>query len=167
MKMVVTVDQFGGYSRNGNIPWDIKEDRLNFKVITTGSACVMGRRTYDHVLKRKIELKQKIARQILVDRECYVLSKHTITYAGALWVPSLEVVKLIHPDKQIFIVGGGRLFNDHIKDCSDVYMTVIRGSFNCDDFFPVMSTKDFHVKSERKITTESGHDLEFLHFSRS
>lgn len=142
MSIIVAVDECGGFGKDGKIPWANKsfgkEDLKRFKEITSGGVCIMGRNTYDDMLAMKRTKKPK---QILPKRESYVVTSRGGETPGAEKVLSIReaVQNLDSADKrEVFILGGRRIFLEALPWVNKVYMTVIKGDcYNCDLKFPV------------------------------
>lgn len=170
LQMIAAVDYSGGFARNGKIPWHFKEDFQHFQNITKGHTCIMGRKTYEDMLRmaldredariqRIITKEKKRCRDwgipyiptttpnlprtnipaILPNRESFVLTRNNkAAFAGATPITSVrQVVYDIPKDKQIFILGGERLFNEMIVWTQVVYLTIVKDYYQCDKFFPI------------------------------
>lgn len=51
VSMIVAVDEQLGIGKNNRIPWNIPEDKKWFKEKTLGHAVIMGRNTFDSIVK--------------------------------------------------------------------------------------------------------------------
>jgi dihydrofolate reductase len=138
INLIVALDKECGFSKNGAIPWInedfAKEDLKNFRKLTLGNTCIMGRKTYEDIsnFMNKID--------ILSGRECVVLSNDPTYYISqnTLVYDSLDhAIGTSDPTKNIFIIGGLRLFEEALKwDLDNVYITMIDDDYECDKFFP-------------------------------
>jgi len=93
---------------DGDLPHTCPEDMKRFKKLTTGGVVIMGRKTYETLGKP------------LPDRINVVLSTTERTPPpGALLSSSLEdalkFAELQHPDKEVWIIGGGQVYSEAIK----------------------------------------------------
>lgn len=145
--IIVAVDEVGGFGKDGKIPWDLPEDLKRFKTITEGHICVMGRRTYTDILEaRKIRDQQKgitdPIEQILRGRLSFVVtSDDSLETPGATKIKDMCEV-MLHiastDPRQIFVIGGKRMFFQALSWCDHILMTVVKGgSYECDVFFPI------------------------------
>ena len=128
IKIIVAVDANGGFGYKGKIPWYYKEDFAFFKQQTAGSTCVMGRHTYNEI--NDIATAQGRS-QLLPGRKCYVVSNTLDS------LPNAEVIRTVADvnDENVFVIGGQRLYNDALNYTSQIYLTRINKSFDCDVFF--------------------------------
>lgn len=167
ISIIVAVDMGGGFGKDGKIPWHFPEDFKVFKKHTDGKVCVMGRVTYEDMLAMAKERKRDISKGILPNRTCYVISK-TLSddIEGATRVDDLRYVMDHHPNEEIMILGGEKLYIQALAHCDTVYMTVILDSFNCDRFFPVHLMADYKIVDGEEIATEKGTMLWGLTYKR-
>jgi len=145
LSLIVAVDETGGFGKDGKIPWYSSEDLKHFKLITFQAACIMGRKTYQNMYdmivarKSKNSKKDKPVRieEILPGRECYVISHTLKDVEGATIVPSIRKAVELTKKNKIFIIGGERVYNESLPWVNRVYMSIIKGDYECDRFFPV------------------------------
>lgn len=154
----------------GRIPWSCPDDLRHFQRFTTittdpdkVNAIIMGRRTWNSL--------EDIKRAPLHSRfNCVITSNTNITGADANF-PSLSAA-LEHiyqrPEiESIFVIGGGRLYDEALQhpDLSMIVKTVIH--INCpkhaDTFFSLSKASHPLVLSRRTATHESkiSHHIEF------
>lgn len=112
----------------GEIPWHISEDFKRFKGLTTGHPIIMGRKTHESIGR------------ILPSRTNIVIThdlKHRVK--GAMVVHSVEEAireaKQLD-NKEIFVIGGAQIFNEVIDKADKLYLTIVKGNFPGDAFFP-------------------------------
>ncbi len=150
VSIIVAVDQDGGFGKNGKIPWNIPEDMKHFNAKTKGGVCIMGRRTYDDMLEMwkvreaKSKKKKKLTepKQILTNRESFVVSSNPHLYCpGAKVVRNLTAAIQECPEgdtREIFVIGGYRMFVEAMGHGGAIYMTVIKGDpYDCTIKFPI------------------------------
>lgn len=145
--IIVAVDADGGFGKDGRIPWHLPEDLKRFKEITQGHVCVMGRRTYQDILEaRQVRDQQKgitdPIEEILRGRLSFVVtSNDSLETPGAIKIKDMGEVSLHIPrddSRQIFVIGGRRMFFQALSWCEHILMTVVKGdSYDCDVFFPI------------------------------
>ncbi|MFA6856615.1 MAG: dihydrofolate reductase [Treponema sp.] len=134
--------------KNGHIPWKLAHEQERFRDLTTGNVVIMGRRTYESIGKR------------LPNRMTIVLS-HTMEfsdYCNLHTAHSLtEALKYAasHADlSDIFIAGGGKVYEEAVPLCSTMYITEIDACIDGDVRFPDFNPADFKKTVEKKIVTD-------------
>lgn len=145
--IIVAVDAYGGFGKDGRIPWHLPEDLKRFKMITEDHICVMGRRTYTDILEaRQIRDKEKgitePIKEILRGRLSFVVtSNEKLETPGAIKIKDMGEVSLHIPSndrREIFVIGGRRMFFQALSWCDRIFMTVVKGeTYDCDVFFPI------------------------------
>lgn len=167
--IIVAVDEHGGFGKDGKIPWVDepfgKEDLAHFQKTTKGGICIMGRKTYDDMLAMMLKRKkQEEIEDILPGRTSFVVSSSPGGTPGATKVCGLRdaIYELQEDDKrEIFILGGYRLFVEALPFTDKVYMTVVPGYYGCNIYFPINSLTSFQIAEGTKVK-----DLKFITYKR-
>ena len=149
IKAIFAVDLNGGLGKAGTLPWPHdREDMTWFKTATTGHVVVMGSNTwFDPAMPKP-----------LPDRHCVVVTNQDVSLfkdqahdviAGNLLLPSLEVLALNHPKKDIWIIGGAKLINSTKHLFQQIYLTTFHETYDCDVKLDVkLLLNDFHFQYE-------------------
>ena len=123
--LIVAYDRNRVIGNKGHIPWDIKEDKLYFKALTTSHVVIMGRRTYEEIGKP------------LANRTNVVISKtKNFDQDGCYTVGSLKEALELFKDQDIYIAGGALLYKEALDIVDEMYITEIDGSYEGDTYFP-------------------------------
>ena len=138
LNMILITDVDYGISKNNKIPWYFTEDLKYFNKITTNNICIMGSTTAKDLGK---PLKNRINIVISSNDECkdFIITR---SFEESL----KEAKKHIYGDKEIFIIGGSRLYNEALKSnlVNKIYYNQINKSFGCDNFVePLLNRADF------------------------
>ena len=173
LSIIVAVDEAAGFAKDGKIPWHFPEDLKHFKQATTGGACIMGRVTYqdmyDMVIARKSkgdenEKKKPVhIEEILPKRESFVVT-NTMgpSIEGATVVPNIRAAVERTSKNAIFVIGGERMFIEALPWVNRIYMTIVKGTYDCDRFFPV----DYVQKHFRIVKGKKKSPLTFMEYVR-
>lgn len=138
--------------KDGGLPWHYSEDLKHFKATTTGKTIIMGRGVFE-------ELNEKP----LPNRTNIVLSRSR-SYEQVQTFKSLEEAQEVLTDEEVFIIGGGVLYEYTLPKADKLIITLINKEFEGDTYFPEYRDK---IGSEWKETKreESG-ELIFLEYER-
>ena len=111
--------------RDGRIPWKIPGEQLRFRELTLGNAVIMGRRTYEEIGRP------------LPGRLNIILSA-TRRYEGEdlLTAATLEEAMTLAGDRDIYIAGGAKLYEEALPLADRLYITEIGCAVEGDTFFP-------------------------------
>ena len=110
------------------IPWHLSEDFKWFKQMTTGQVIVMGRKTFESIGKP------------LPNRTTIVLTRSPGSIPGVRVVSDLSQIDPTEPalaGRELYICGGGQLYQQALPLCSDLYLTLVRRVVEGDTLFPV------------------------------
>lgn len=141
---------------NGDMPWHLSGDLKRFKALTMGHPVVMGRRTWESLPKRP-----------LVGRRNIVFSQSdNFAPEGAEVVRSVnDLFNLLRDcDDEIFIIGGGRIYNMLMPFTQRLYITWVHKEFpEADTFFPIIDLSEFTKVNETECMIDEKSGLEFCY----
>jgi dihydrofolate reductase len=130
--------------KDNALPWKIKSDMVWFRECTTGSAIVMGRKTFESI-GRVLPNRDNII--LSSDPEYKVPGAHTFTDLDAAL--AFATIK----NHEVFIIGGESLYTQCLGRVERLYVTYIKDKkYEGDAFFPKWSRADF--KPIQKDTSE-------------
>lgn len=140
---IVAVSKNQGIGFEGQMPWPrLKGDLSWFKNTTSSGVVIMGRKTWE-----------SIGSKPLPNRINVVLSKNKIDGCDlSLTVPDscLDFIKVLYPKKEIFIMGGGAIYNLYMNQIERFYVTEINEEYKSDTFFDLdFVKKNFTNVKER------------------
>ena len=131
---------------HGDIPWHYPEDISRFKALTMHHPVIMGRKTYENILKRN--------KKPLSNRLNLVLTKQDLEpLNGVCTFNSLEsLMSFIKENKpslnnidydQLYIIGGQSVYQQTISLADKLEITRINDSYKGDTFFPPIDYSDW------------------------
>ena len=151
IKAIMAVDDEGGVSKNGSMPWPKNSNDLKwFKNQTINQVVVMGRLTWEDPLM-PTPLKSRT--------NVIITSKNKREFPGA---DEYISENLIHNFKKIsskynnsdkFIIGGPNILNQLFNLVEEFYLTRIYGNFNCDKKIDINIIKK-NMKLKNKIQSD-------------
>ncbi len=126
--MIVAMDKKRGIGKNNGLLAHIKPDLEYFKRVTEGHTIIMGYNTYLSLPIRP-----------LPNRKNIVITRKDIKIDGTIILHSIDdTLKWIEKsnEKEIFICGGGKIYQQFMPYADKLYITHIFHSFDADKFFP-------------------------------
>jgi len=112
--------------KDNKLIYKIPEDLKRFKDLTKGHVVIMGRKTFESI---GYSLPNRL--NIIITRDKNYSQK------GITVVHSLdEALKQVQSDDEVFIIGGGQIYQEAIGMADKLYLTVVEGSPAADTFFP-------------------------------
>jgi dihydrofolate reductase len=137
-------------SSDGTIPWRIRSDFQHFKGQTLGKPVVMGRKTFDSILKS--------LGKALPNRQNIVLSRQgrpAHIPPEVLWCNSVdECVKELMHAPHVMVAGGGEIYRQFLHCADELILTHVHTHINVPNpvFFPKFKQGDWRVVEELALT---------------
>jgi len=160
--IIVAAAENGIIGKNGDMPWKkLPSDLKFFKTATSGHWCILGRKTYN-ALGNKVLPNRKF---IIITRDSNFKSSDSLV-VGSL----LEALQ--HPELnnegEVFIIGGGEIYNQAQPYCSKIYLTKIHETFEGDTSFTIDQPDDWVISEERKVlrSEKNPYDHTFVTYVR-
>jgi dihydrofolate reductase len=135
-----------GISKNNKMPWYFTDDLKFFNKTTLNHICIMGSTTAKD-LGKPLYKRDNIVISSNYNNNDFIIVRN---FEEAL----KKANELATLDKEIFIIGGSRLFNEAIKSdkLDKIYYTHINKSFGCDNFVkPILGRDDMVYEVTNKI----------------
>lgn len=131
--------------------WHLPDDFKRFKEITTGHYIIMGRKTFESFPKP------------LPNRTHIIITRQKgYTQEGCIVVDSMEnAIAACPKDEDIFIIGGGEIYNLGMPFADIIELTRVHESFEADAFFPEINRNEWELISEEYHPTDEKHKVDF------
>ena len=174
MNLIVAIDEQNAIGKGGGLLCHLSADLKHFKALTTGHTVVMGSRTY-----------LSLPRRPLPDRRNIVLTRQDAAlFEGAEVARSVEdIVSMDNQnnpnhqgiqnnpnflssqtdiDNEIFIIGGGQVYEQMLPYADRLYVTRIHHTFpDADTFFPAIAPARWHLVSTESFPADDKNPYEF------
>lgn len=150
ISIIAAMDSKNGIGKNGMIPWHIREDLIRLKNLTKDSVVILGRKTYDSMVyyynRTGRSMPGKLYFIVTRDRR-YIPARNNATTVKSID----EVVEKTKEEQgEIFVIGGQSIFEQTIGIADKLYLTIVKGDYKCDTFFPDYSEFKKVVYSEKR-----------------
>lgn len=125
---------------NNKIPWKSKKDLAYFKKITENNIVIMGRKTFESLNNKP-----------LINRKNVVITRNTELESEDVKVFSCieEAINFNKKqEKDIFFIGGSKIYEECIKYCDKLYITEICNIIEGDTYFPDIDYNQWKIESE-------------------
>ena len=136
--LIAAVDKNLALGISGNLLFRIPEDLKLFKRLTTGQVVLMGRKTFESLgckpLPDRVNIVISTTKKFDDDG---VITFESLTMA-------VEYSKLNYPDKDLYIIGGGKVYRQCTGLADEVILTVYGKAYeDADTYFPDEIKKGF------------------------
>ena len=150
ISIIAAVDEKCGIGKNDLIPWHIKKDLVNLRDKTKDRAVVLGRRSYESMAGYydKSGRKMPAKEYIVVTSDKKFKSKRNNTFAATSVEEVMDRINKSR-EKEVFVIGGASIYKQFIKYVNRLYLTIVKGNFDCDTFFPNYSKFKKEISSKK------------------
>lgn len=166
---IVAVDKDWGIGYQGQLLEHIPEDLKHFKELTQYNIVVMGRNTWESLPKKDFlprlpnRINVIVSNSMLKDIDEEVLGHLTLVMTLERAIDYIQA-----GDKNVFIIGGGQIYNALLPYCNRVYVTKIDKSHdNIDTFFPNLDeTGEWEAIEDSSMASYNNVNYQFWHYDR-
>jgi dihydrofolate reductase len=135
--LIAAVDQNLALGVSGNLLFRIPEDLKLFKRLTTGHIVLMGRKTFESLGCKPLPDRVNIVISTTKKYDDGVITFESLTTA-------VEYSKLNYPDKDLYIIGGGKVYRQCTGLADEVILTEYGKAYEeADTYFPDEIKKGF------------------------
>lgn len=118
-------------------------EQKRFKELTTGNVVIMGRRSYEEIGKP------------LPNRTTIVISTtKDFTAENCYTAKSLDEALEIAGNRDVYISGGARLYEEALPKVEKMYITEIEKTIEGDTYFPEFNVEDFTKEINERVDGE-------------
>jgi dihydrofolate reductase len=154
ISIICAMDESNGIGKDNSIPWHIKKDLTFFKEKTLGHVVIMGRKTFESIIK--------FLGKPLPGRQNIVVTQHPDKiFKDVRFVNNIETAlgigKKLEKNGDVFLIGGSRIYDEGLKFTNRLYLTMVKGKFDCDTFFPDYS--DFKKVVSEESDSDEGYNF--------
>lgn len=154
ISIIVAMGRNREIGSGGTLPWDLPSDMEHFMKTTMGHPIIMGRKTHESIGRA------------LPGRMNIVLSRRKDTFApGCIVVQNskdaLELARVAEGGEEIFVIGGGEIFQEFMDQASKLYITKIEKTFKGDTFFPEIGWDNWSLVGSEQGTMDDKN--QYLH----
>ena len=149
MNLIVAISENNAIGKAGDLLCHLPNDLKYFKQVTTEATVVMGKNTFLSLPRRPLPNR----RNIVLTRDI------AFTYDETEVAHSIEELqRMLHEEEKVFIIGGGKVYEQFLPLVDKLYITHIHHSWeDADTFFPEIDPAIWQCISEEH------HDIDERH----
>lgn len=142
--------------KDNQLLWHLPADLKFFKATTMGCPVIMGRKTF-----------QSIGRT-LPGRTNVVITRdknfNSDNQFGIVVVSSIdEALVKLHAEKEVFIIGGGEIYNQTIDIANVIYRTLVNTTIDGDVYFSDINSDAFNLVWEEKHEADEKNKFDYTY----
>lgn len=142
LSLIAALAENGCIGKNNDLPWHIPEDLKHFKMLTLGHPVLMGRKTFESILKRLGKPLPGRTSIVITRQSNYSVPPGVFVYTNV--DKALEKF-----NEEVFCIGGAELYKETIARADKLYLTEVHQTVDGDTFFPPFDRKKWQ-EIERK-----------------
>ncbi len=137
ISIIVAMAKNRAIGKGGDLIWHLSNDLKHFKEVTSGHTVIMGYKTYASLPGMKP----------LPKRRNIIISSHLtevpegFELAGSI----LDAMKMVFNEEEVFIIGGGMIYEQFLPMADKLYLTRIDKDFDADTFFPIINFSNYEL----------------------
>ena len=147
--LIAAIAENGVIGIKNRLPWHLPADLKLFRIITTGHAVIMGRRTAE-----------SIARPLPNRRNVVVTSQNQIEGFKDLCSSLDQALNLLRPSfERVFIIGGFAMFQEALSRnlVDELHCTQVHAQVDGDTYFPRVDWQIFELVEEVYLPADDAH----------
>ena len=147
LTLIAAVAENNALGKDNKMMWHLPDDFKHFKSRTSGHHIIMGRKTFESFPSA------------LPNRTSVIITRQSDYKAdGCIVVGSLDEAIAVSPkDEEVFIIGGGEIYNQSIYRADKLNLTRVHAEFpDADAYFPQIDESKwelteaiFHPRDEK------------------
>ena len=154
IKLIAAIDSKRGIAAGQKSLWHIPTDHRYFLDMVKEGPVVMGWNTFEAYNFKPFG-----------NGSNTVLTRRDIEAVPGIWIVHDAQTFFRELQSDIWVVGGGKIYNAAMPFATKLYITQIEGDFNADIFFPKYDSL-FHRTDNNKPQTENGITFTFQIWER-
>lgn len=161
MNLIVAVDENWGIGRNNKLLVSIPSDMKFFRSETSGKVVVMGRKTLES-FPNGLPLKNRT--NVVLTRDPDYRVKDAVIVHD---IPELLEELKKYPNDQIYVIGGGKVYEELLPYCNVAHVTKINFAFEADTYFPNLDQmEDWEITASSEEQTYFDLEFSFVKYER-
>ena len=151
LNQIVAVSSDHAIGKNNDLLWHYPEDLKFFKEATSNKIMIMGRKTFDSILKpRGKPLPNRF--HIVISRSEPAVQMDHVRFVKSIkeaYATADMLIKLHNWNEEVFVVGGSEIYHQSLADCQKLYITRINKYFDADVYYSTEYKSHFLLDSVR------------------
>lgn len=151
LSIIVASSENNVIGRDNGLIWHLSADLKRFKMLTTGHAIIMGRKTFESIGKA------------LPNRRNIVISQNPAFHAeGCEVADSIDnALELVAGESEVFVIGGGTIYNSLWNKADCLYLTLVHTDVAGDTVIPVVTNTEWDEVSREDFQADVKNEFDY------
>ncbi|NUM32621.1 MAG: dihydrofolate reductase [Bacteroidetes bacterium] len=154
ISIIAAIGKNNELGAGNSLLWHLSDDLKTFKKITSGHCIIMGRKTFESIgkaLKGRINI-------VVTTRNIEVADIYTAVDLNH----AIEIARETG-DEEVFIIGGGQIYNYAIDLADRLYLTFVDAEFkNAEVFFPDLNYEEWQLLQSENFNKNENNEFNFV-----
>ena len=156
VSIIVATSLNNAIGKDNQLLWHLPADLKFFKATTMGCPVIMGRKTFQSI-GRTLPGRTNV----VITRDENFNSDHQF---GIVVVSSIdEALVKLHAEKEVFIIGGGEIYNQTMSMVDTIYRTVVNTEIDGDVYFSEIDRDEFSLVWEEKHVADEKNKFDYTY----
>ncbi|MBE6337091.1 MAG: dihydrofolate reductase [Lentimicrobiaceae bacterium] len=153
ISIVVAMAKNRAIGKNGQLLWHISRDLKHFKSVTSGKCVIMGHNTYVSLPGQKA----------LPNRRNIIISDRLDNAPDGFELATSiqKALKLVENEAEVFIMGGGMIYEQFLGMAETLYLTRVDKDFEADTYFPIINFEEWELNDLEVIDDDPQVDYSY------
>lgn len=163
ISIIVATAENGVIGKDNQLLWKLSADLKHFRILTTGHSVIMGRKTFDSI-GRPLPNRSNI----VISRQKDLTLPEGVFKVNSL-EQAIEFAKKQAGNEEIFIIGGGNIYEQALDLTDKIYLTEVKASIEGDAFFPKINKNDWEeiARISHQKDDKNEHDFNFVELQKT
>jgi dihydrofolate reductase len=151
LSIIVAASENNAIGHENKLLWHLPNDMKFFKATTWAMPVIMGRKTFESMGSKPLNGRMNI----VITRQQDWAAEGVTT---ALTIEDAIAKATTSNCKEIFIAGGGEIYNQSMELAHCIYMTRVHTEIKGDTFFPEINLGHWKLESKRDFYKDEKHE---------
>ena len=153
ISIIVAMAKNRAIGKGGDLIWHLSNEFKHFKEVTSTHTVIISYKTYMSLPGQKP----------LPKRRNIIISSHLETAPEGFEVAHsiVDAMKLVFNEEEVFIIGGGMIYEQFLPMADKLYLTKIDKDFEADTFFPIINYDKWELADLKVIDDDPQIDCSY------
>lgn len=156
ISIIVATSLNNAIGKNNQLLWHLPADLKFFKATTMGCPVIMGRKTFQSI-GRTLPGRKNVV--ITRDKNFNADNQFDLVVVSSID----EALVKMHSEKEVFIIGGGEIYNQTIGIADFIYRTVVNTTIDGDVYFSEINRNEFNLVWEEKHEADEKNEFDYTY----
>ncbi len=142
--------------RSNKIPWNLPRDFKNFKTLTTGHTCIMGRKTFESIVAR-IGGPLPKRKNVIITRQVDYKAPGCVVVNS--WDEAMDVIK----GEDVFVSGGEAIYAMALPHADRLILTRVHTQSDGDVRLPIIDFSNWRLIHEEQWLKDKKNEYDVIY----